>query len=140
MKSDKPALTVIGFLSGFVATPISIAFTPVGIVADVVIGIAEAVFLTYKGANNKAVQELIFKKIILSPAHQTLSVIAKITIFVILPICWPFSYAGSQSIITILPDYLNHKKMNIFINGGITDKDSTKTAFDNWAKSQPVQN
>jgi hypothetical protein len=49
---------------------------------------------------------------------------------VIYPIVWTLSYACSQGVIKALPDCLNHKRMNIFINGGITDHGSNKTFFD----------
>lgn len=135
VKSDNLGLSIVGIAFGFIATPISIAFTPIAISTDVVIGIAEAVFITYKGADRKDIQELLFKKIIVSPVQQIVCVITKTAIFVICPVLWTLSYAGSQGIIIVLPDSLNHKRMNIFINEGITDKNSTKTCFDEEPKT-----
>ncbi|MGL5264570.1 MAG: J domain-containing protein [Candidatus Rhabdochlamydia sp.] len=130
LTSDNAGLAVAGYVFGFVAIPISIAFTPIAIIADIVVGIAEAIFIAYKEAGQKEVQELLFKKIITCPVQQTLSAITKTVIFLICPLFWTLAYSCSQGIIKILPDYLNHKRMNIFINGGITDKNSTKTCFD----------
>lgn len=130
-KSNNVGLSVAGYAFGFVATPISIAFTPIAIIADIVVGIAEGVFIAYKGASRKEVQELLFKKIIVCPVQQILSVTIKTILFYPgFGILWPLAYACSQFIIKALPDCLNHKRMNIFINGGITDKGRNKTCFD----------
>ncbi len=128
--SGKTFSAIGGYLAGFITIPISIAFTPVAIVADCIIGIAEAAFMTFKGAKKEDIKEVLFKKIVVSPIQQTISAIVKLACFILLPVAWTLSYVASQGVIMALPNSLNHKRLNIFIHGGITDKGSTKTVLD----------
>lgn len=130
LKSDNISRAVAGYLVGFIALPISVAFTPLTILADVITGIAEAIFIAYKGADRKEIQELLVKKIIVCSLQQILSATIKTVLFIPFSLMWTLSYAGGQGVIKTLPESLNHKRMNIFINGGITDKGSDKTWFD----------
>jgi len=110
----------IGYLSGLIALPISIASTPVTIVADIVIGIGEAIIAASKGTDKNEIQEILFKKVIASPIQQLVSTIIKIVSLLVFPF-WFLGYLFGEQCIESLPDCINHKRINIFINDGTRD-------------------
>src|SRR3954464_13150716 len=58
------------YLAGIVVYPLIICATPVTMVADIMIGVAECAFCTLRGDSLQNVAELAKKKIIISPLHH----------------------------------------------------------------------
>jgi len=68
------------YLGGMVVYPIVICATPVTMVADVAIGIAECIFCTFvRGDSLRDVAELARKKIVVSPLHHLTFIITSLT-------------------------------------------------------------
>lgn len=103
-----------GYLIGFVAMPIHLASIPVSIVADVVIGVAEAIFIAKKGAPRKDIQELLFKKLVASPIQQLTYGAVTGTLFYAIPLIWPLTCCTGVATILLLPNSINHKRIHIF--------------------------
>lgn len=120
IKSGNPEQAIAGALCGFFAVPLSVALTPLTIVADVIVGVVETLFVLFAGYGVKEAMNLGLKKIILSPLHQLLAMVTKIVVFAI-PILWSLSYEASIGIIKMLPNSINHTKFSIFIDPNITE-------------------
>lgn len=125
-----------GYLGGIVALPITICLTPLTLLADVIIGIAECVFCIYKGLGKEDLSIIAHRKLIISPCqHLTfcLGAIAGlgvaqlfVSFYALNPrlsfkcslLFWTMGYACGQTAVGLLPKSLNHQSLNIFIGGG----------------------
>ena len=129
-----------GYIGGIIALPITLACTPVTIVGDVVVGIAECSFCYYHGLSGNDIKKIAHRKFIASPLQQFIFCSAAISTIVAvnfiflggcflrlanpylapfaLSILWTFGYAVGQAAIGKLPSNLNHQSFNIFINAG----------------------
>ena len=124
---------------------------------DTVIALTSNCFMAFQGVGRETIQDVLWKKLVVSPIQQILSCIPKIIglalaitivavpiipifiieayvlhlslvklttltvlFFSVIPhaIFWRYYYVQSQKNITILPNSLNHKTFNIFINQG----------------------
>jgi len=118
------------FATGMIYYPISIAVTPLAILADAVSGIAQAIFVIIRGFTvvvrvSQTVSEsrdvrftagaaILGKKVFVTSIQQTIACALRIilipTIFL-----WPISYIISKKIISNLPNRLNYNTINAFI-------------------------
>jgi hypothetical protein len=114
-----------GFLLSYAAVPIAIATTPVWIVADVVIAIAEACIVGCKGGSAKEAGELLYNKMLVSPIQQTVSGTVQLVTLIVFPHFLIIAYPFSQAAVRALPKAINPSQYNIFINGGIKPKRSS---------------
>ena len=83
-------LCAIGYLSGFVTIPISLAFTPIAILLNMVIGILESLYIIFRGWSAKQAAQLFFQKTIISPCSHLISQLIREATF-IAPF-WPLTY------------------------------------------------
>lgn len=152
-RSENDLYKAIGVLSGALVFPISVACTPLTILADMITGVAEAIFMAYKGAERKDIQELLFKKIVVSPVQQVVNTVSQIFfpcmiafvglafpvalpfIVVALPLGWSVWKMFGEIGVSSLPDSLNNKRWNIFLDGGTRTRDG-QTFFENQAEKQ----
>lgn len=115
-----------GYLFGVIALPLNIALTPVTIIADVIIGLAEALFAYTRNNPTCSAGDIAWKKIIASPTQQ-------ITYFFVTTLCyipvitllfWGVVEGFAEAVVSSLPDTLNHNQLNIFYHGGMKDVDT----------------
>ena len=116
----------VGYLAGMVALPITLAATPVSIVADIVVGIGEIFLCKFRGFDNDDVLEIAKRKILIAPAQQLTFLITSVAIHVLFSgfnltlsipflLLWPASnMAGRTFISKLLPNCLGLEKMCIF--------------------------
>lgn len=122
LRSGNPELAISGTICGWIALPLSLPFTPIAIVADMVIGIVESIFVALSGYDLKTALDLAIKKLVISPIQQIIVLITRIALFILIPPIWSLSYEASIGIIKILPDSINHKRFDIFIDSSITER------------------
>lgn len=75
------------YLLAFVYMPITTVATPVAIVADIVIGISEAVFIAIKGHSKQEVKSLLYRKVIVNPLRDAMHTVLKV-VCLIPPLCF----------------------------------------------------
>ncbi|MGR3951507.1 MAG: hypothetical protein QRY74_01085 [Chlamydia sp.] len=115
LSSKELDLKIVGYIIGLVAVPISIAFTPITIVADIIVGIAEAVLLIKNHASDSTIANHAFQKIIINPFHQVLSSAVRYILFLPCPLLWPLAYRASKEIIHLLSSPLQSNMTSIFL-------------------------
>jgi len=101
------------YVGGMIAYPISIILTPVAIVADIVSGVVQAVFVAITISFSKAAT-IAWKKVVVAPIQQVLTCATKA---ILLPaiVFWPIPYLTSKRAVSLLPNSLNRNTINTFV-------------------------
>ncbi len=132
-----------GYLGGMIALPVTLCLTPITLLADIVVGVAEILFCIYHGANKEDLYVIAHRKFAISPCqHLTfcLGAIAGLGIssffvgsftFGGALIFWSLGYALGQKATSMLPESLNDSSFNIFIGGGSGEGDDNESWFKN---------
>lgn len=137
------------------ALAVSVILAPLTTVIDMIIGVAEIAFASYKGYNKSELLNIAQKKFVASPAQHLTYVISftiPSLIFTIVGMrslrslnqciipflliggaLGPIIYRENQKIIGALPQFLRPDGFNIFIEGGARDREGRK--FTEWEKS-----
>jgi hypothetical protein len=121
------------YAAGMIAAPLNTILTPVTIIADPIIGAVEALFAYFQTNPTLSPADIAWKKMVASPIQQIIhfGVTAAGIPFVLVTILfWTILEGTSEILISILPDALNHKQINIFYNGGMRDPETNESAFD----------
>ncbi|PIS00716.1 MAG: hypothetical protein COT84_06105 [Chlamydiae bacterium CG10_big_fil_rev_8_21_14_0_10_35_9] len=109
---------VVGFTGGIKAIQITIAATPITIMADLVVGAAECVFNYYHKANNNDVSAIAYRKLVISPCQQITFYLTSYFINTLAIPFWSAPYSVGQLAVGRLPKVFDYHLFNIFINGG----------------------
>ena len=140
-----PLVKVMGL--SIIAFSILTPLTPVTMLIDPIIGIAEIVFALYKGEDSSTLRSIAHKKFIASPAQHFVCITIELLTLAIMgfselglipynsslkiKISFVFVNAGvagfgiypiMQKAVTALPNYCRPDGFNIFINGGAPDE------------------
>jgi hypothetical protein len=108
-----------GYFMGMVALPIVVCGTPLTIVADMIMGIAEA----RRGKTEEERKSILFKKIVVSPLQQitfAVSALATATAIYLLAgkiavfVAWLFPYVIGRIITYEIPKTINFSQFDIF--------------------------
>ncbi|MBS0648525.1 MAG: J domain-containing protein [Verrucomicrobia bacterium] len=136
------------YVAGMVVYPLVFCGTPLTILADMIVGIAETAFCFYHGFSRYDLLEIAKRKIIVSPTQQLMylmmsSAVPAMTLFGVWlkappgrikrhqwiiqwvasqALFWYPNYSIGQQWIGQLPRYLNYHRFNIFIGGGAKDQ------------------
>jgi hypothetical protein len=127
-------LGISSYLGGIVALPITIGLTPLTLLADIIVGIAECIFCLYKGLAKEDLSIIAHRKFVISPCQHLTFCLGAITglglawlvsisrlnlwSFKGSLLFWSMGYAFGQKAVGLLPKSLNHQSLNIFIGGG----------------------
>lgn len=133
---------IVGYFAGIIALPITIAITPITIVADIITGIGETIFCLYRGYSHNDCLEVAKRKIIIAPFQQIVFLATNAGLYFLingtfgipvtpwLLILWPIHYAASKVLINkMLPPCLGPTKISIFADDRFSlDKPTTSKA------------
>lgn len=133
---DSSFRTITGCFLGAAVLPVAVAAVPITILADVIVGIAEGSFAAYKKGFTLETRDMFYKKIVVSPVQQlTFAMTVSSLAWGILKIgkgvpylfffeAWIFFYLAGQKMVSKLPDCINQKQLNIFIDHKKQESDS----------------
>ncbi|MGD2168616.1 MAG: hypothetical protein PVI40_00045 [Chlamydiota bacterium] len=107
-----------GFIGGIKAIQITIAATPITIIADLVVGVVECVFNYYHKANNNDVSAIAYRKLVISPCQQITFYLTSYFINILAIPFWSIPYGMGQIAVGRLPKVFDYHLFNIFINEG----------------------
>jgi hypothetical protein len=141
VKSDSALRKVGGFFLGWVALPITLASTPVTILADMVAGIVEGGRRIFKNGFDQEVKSILYQKCVASPVQQitftsTTVGVAWLIIKIgsrfcppLLVALWTGPYFAGQWAVSMLPNSLNHQQINIFFERGLREASTGDSDF-----------
>jgi len=82
--SDNIGIKILGYFSGLVILPITGIFKLASVPCNIMIAVAQAIHMDYKGASGKAIQDFLSKKVINCTRDSLIDGIGKITCAVLL--------------------------------------------------------
>jgi hypothetical protein len=141
VKSDSAFKIAQGFFLGWVALPITLASTPVTILADMIAGVVEGGMQMYTNGFDQEAKTILYKKLVASPVQQiTFTSTAVGVAWLIIKIgrhihvgflfgLWTCSYFAGQWAVSMLPNSLNHKQINIFFKRGLREAGTGNSFF-----------